>query len=112
MCGAATKTVPADKGSIKGVKYQSSTVNGEDFHGGTVTAGWKCLGFSLDAPQYFMYNYTATIDDKVADNNKFSSIAEGDLNGDDNLSKFERAGIVRNGEIVLSPSIAETNPEE
>jgi len=110
LCESATLKVP-DGAPPKGVKYQSAT-KGTDFHAGTVTAGWKCLGFSLDAPQYFQYGYTATVDATVPENNKFSTTAEGDLNGDGATSLFERAGIVRNGELVLSPAIAETNPEE
>jgi len=111
LCGGATLKVP-DGNPPKGVKYQSSTKDGEDFHAGTVTDGWKCLGFALDAPQYYQYHYTATVS-TTADANKFSSFAYGDLNGDGTLfSTFERNGIVRNGEIVLSPAIVETNPEE
>jgi type IV pilus assembly protein PilA len=114
LCAGALLTVPASKDSIKGVKYQSSSKPDVDFHAGDSLTGWKCLGFSLDSPQYFMYNYTATVDPDPtkADSNAFSAIAQGDLNGDGNLSKFERPAIVRNGEIVMSPAIAETDPDE
>jgi len=112
LCASAAKTVPEDKVSIKGLKYQSSTDPTKDFHAGDTVTGWKCLGFALDAPQYYMYGYTATVDAAVADNNKFSTTAQGDLNGDGNLSTFERAGLVRAGELVLSPAVKETDADE
>jgi type IV pilus assembly protein PilA len=112
LCATAVDKVPASKDSIKGLKYQSSTDKTKDYHVGDSYTGWKCLGFSLDAPQYFMYGYTATVDKAVPDNNKFGTTAEGDLNGDGALSLFERNGIVRNGEIVLMPAGSETNPDE
>ena len=61
----------------------------------------------MDAPQYYQYQYTATVS---ADPDRTSSrrIAYGDLDGDGELSTFTRDGVVRNGEIVLSPAIAET----
>ena len=112
LCASAALKVPDGKDLIKGVKYQSSTDPTKDFHAGDTLTGWKCLGFALDAPQYYMYGYTATVDPVVADNNTFSTTAEGDLNGDGTLSLFERKGIVRTGELVLSPAINETNADE
>ena len=112
LCATAAAKVPASKDSIKGLKYQSSTKATEDFHVGDTLTGWKCLGFSLDSPQYYMYGYTATVDATTADNNLFSTTAEGDLNGDGTLSLFERKGIVKNAELKLSPAIEETNADE
>jgi len=112
LCASAPKTVPEDKASIKALKYQSSTDQAKDFHAGDSLTGWKCLGFALDAPQYYMYGYTATVDATTPDNNTFSATAQGDLNGDGNLSLFERKAIVRNTELVLSPAVAETNADE
>ncbi len=109
LCTSAGATVPAAATSIQGIKYQSSTAAGADFHAGSTTAGWMCLGFALDAPQYYMYNYTATVSPTA---NSFSSIAQGDLDGDGTLSNFHRDGTVRNGEIVLSPAIVETDADE
>jgi len=112
LCATAPKTVPESKDSIKGLKYQSSTDATKDFHAGDTLTGWKCLGFALDAPQYYMYGYTATVDPLVADNNTFKTIAQGDLNGDGTLSNFERQGVVKNGELKLAPAIAETDADE
>lgn len=106
LCASATAPVPATIASVKGQKYQSSTAQGADFNAGTTLVGWKCLGFNLEAPQYFMYNYTAVAA------TSFDAIAQGDLNGDGVASTFTRSGAVRNGQIVLSPAITELNPDE
>ena len=99
--------VPATIAGVKGVKYQSQAKDGEDFHTGTSLGGWKCLGFALDAPQYYMYQYTA-----ATDNTKFNTIAQGDLDGDDKPSTFERPGQITGSEIKLSPAIIETDADE
>ena len=106
LCLSATATVPAAAASIQGRKYQSSAAPTEDFHAGTNLLGWKCLGFSLDSPQYFMYNYQRP--DAVS----FNVTAQGDLDGDGDLSTFTRNGVIRTGEIVLSPALIEVNPDE
>jgi len=107
LCVTTANTVPDDAAKIKGVKYQSAAADKKDFHTGDSLTGWKCLGFALDAPQYYMYNYTA-----VADNSAFDTIAQGDLNGDGTLSKFERPGSIAGNEIKLSPAIIETDADE
>jgi len=113
LCASATNKVPASMDSVKGIKYQSSTDPKEDYHVGDTLTGWKCLGFALDAPQYYQYEYTATVDATDPNANKFSAIANGDLNGDGKVfSKFERKAVVRNSEIVLAPAIEETDADE
>jgi len=106
LCASATATVPAAATDIQGRKYQSSTVQTADFHAGTNTVGWRCLGFSLDSPQYYMYNYQAP------STTTFNVTAQGDLDGDGDLSTFTRNGVIRTGEIVLSPALIEVNPDE
>lgn len=106
LCISATATVPAALASVSAQKYQSSAANGADFHAGTPLVGWQCLGFTLEAPQYYMYNYTSVVA------TSFDSVAQGDLDGDGVPSTFTRSGVVRNANIVLSPSIVEVNPEE
>jgi type IV pilus assembly protein PilA len=112
LCLSAVDKVPASKDSIKGLKYQSSSDPTKDFHAGDTLTGWKCLGFALDAPQYYMYGYSANVDATDPNKNTFTTTAEGDLNGDGALSLFERDGKVRNSELVLSPAIRETNADE
>jgi type IV pilus assembly protein PilA len=108
LCTDTTK-VPAAMTSVKGLKYQSSSKDTEDFHTGDSAGGWKCLGFTLDSPQYYQYQYVKTTTPVG-----FDAIAQGDLNGDGTVfSKFERlAAITASGEIQLAPSLVETNPEE
>ena len=97
-------TVPAGK------KYQSSTVAGADYNAGSSDTGWVCLRFAMEGPQYYQYNYTSSTTD--AKTGKFDSVAVGDLNGDGATSSFTRGGVVRNGQVVLSPAIVEVNPDE
>jgi type IV pilus assembly protein PilA len=106
LCGASA-AVPASMTDVQGKKYQSQTGVGLDYNAGTSSVGWVCLHFSMEGPQYYQYQYT------VPTTTTFSAIAQGDLNGDGaNFSKFNRDGAVRNGQIVLSPAIVETNPDE
>jgi type IV pilus assembly protein PilA len=112
LCKSATEPVPKDAAKIKAQKYQSSTLATADYHLGDSMTGWKCLGFSMDAPQYFQYDYQATVNETTPDSNTFSALAHGDLDGDTVLSTFERKAIVRNSELVLAPSIIETEPDE
>jgi len=90
----------------KGVKYQSSTVKGKDYNSGTSDTGWVCLRFQMEGPQYYQYIYTAD------GNNGFDAIAKGDLNGDGTPSTFTRSAKVRLNQIVLSPALAEVDPDE
>ncbi len=106
LCGPASNTVPSGSGKIKGMKYQSSPA---EWNTGDANNGWKCLRFTMDQPQYYMYKYASTT-------GSFQAIANGDLNGDGTLSTFELDGTVDSatgGKIVaVSPTIKETNPEE
>ena len=106
LCASAANSVPAAIAGVQSRKYQSSPAE----WGGTQTAGWSCLHFSMQDPQYYMYNYQAST-------SNFSAIANGDLNGDGNQSTFSLAGAVTAGSaggnvVVLAPSIQEVNPEE
>lgn len=112
LCGTAT-SVPDTKAKIQGQKYQSSPVN---WNAGSPTAGWQCLKFSMQEPQYFMYNYTLTGDPTVT-GSSFVALANGDLNGDTNLSAFSMTGQLQTGTsggivLTLAPTIAESNPDE
>ncbi|HYP97329.1 MAG TPA: prepilin-type N-terminal cleavage/methylation domain-containing protein [Polyangiaceae bacterium] len=105
LCATAT-SVPTGN-PPQGVKYQSSTAKGADYNTGDANTGWICLKFQMDGPQYYQYGYTAD------PGKSFSSIARGDLNGDGtNFSTFKRDAAVRDGQIVLSPAISETDPDE
>jgi type IV pilus assembly protein PilA len=110
LCGSATAVPSGDP--PKGSKYQSSPA---EWNGGTATAGWKCLRFSMNDPQYFQYNYTQDGDASV--DGSFSTIAKGDLDGDgSSYSTFAISGSLQKAAgktiVTLSPSIQEINPDE
>ena len=94
-------------GSVpKGQKYQSQASDWS----GTATTGWMCLKFSMDEPQYYQYQYTAS--DTNPASGAFVASAAGDLNGDGNPSSFSVSGSAQNGTVAISPNIQELNPEE
>jgi type IV pilus assembly protein PilA len=112
LCNSST-TVPAAKASIAGKKYQSDPA---DWSTGSRTAGWACLRFSMTDPQYYMYSYTASgTAGKVGET--FNATAQGDLNGDGNLSTFQLSGKITQGktgapEVFVAPAMDESNPDE
>ncbi|MGH7434453.1 MAG: type IV pilin protein [Polyangiaceae bacterium] len=107
FCDNATNTVPASAAVPKAQKYQSAPA---DWNAGSPTAGWQCLKFALEEPQYYEYEYTGV--GTSSSNGSFSGIAHGDLNGDGVLSTFMVVGSALNGAVAISPNIQETNPEE
>jgi hypothetical protein len=100
---AQSSLVPATLAEVAGQKYQSSPGDWRD-------AGWQCLRFSMDGPQYYQYQYVSP------NATTFSAVATGDLNANTTPSTFTLAGAVvtqSNETIVtLAPSITEVNPEE
>lgn len=109
LCGKAAATVPAAKASIKGQKYQSAAA---EWDATDSTVGWQCLKFTLSEPQYFMYNYNAAAAATGANGATFNAIGQGDLDADDTLSNFQVDGVIRNGAVVVAPTIVETTPDE
>jgi type IV pilus assembly protein PilA len=112
FCTSAEASVPAAKTAIAGKKYQSSPAEWQE---GSDDQGWRCLKFSMEDPQYFMYSYTnegAT----GRDGDSFAATANGDLNGDGSLSTFQLAGEIdsEDGHLVVkvAPKMEEVNPEE
>lgn len=108
LCPTAAATVPAAATSIQGQKYQSSPAEWN-------AVGWQCLKFSMDAPQYYMYNYTLTGNGGDT-GDSFLAAAQGDLDGDTTLSTFSIQATIQainNQKVVtLAPSMVELNPEE
>jgi type IV pilus assembly protein PilA len=103
LCLSAAATVPASDDSIKGQKYQSAA---SEWDATDAVTGWQCLKFSLSEPQYFMYSYTRS------SATAFQAKGQGDLDADDTLSSFSIDGAVRDGQVVLAPTIAESSPDE
>lgn len=104
LCLPAADTVPAAKASIAGQKYQSAAT---EWEAGNKDTGWACLKFSMAEAQYYMYGYKQPVDAT-----QFTATAEGDLDGDGDLSTFTMLGAVRGNQVVVSPTIDETAPEE
>jgi type IV pilus assembly protein PilA len=105
FCASAAANVPTAVPAAQ--KYQSQAA---DWNAGSGTAGWQCLKFSLEEPQYYMYGYTSG--DNSAFTGNFTATANGDLNGNTVLSTFTISGLAYSGAIAISPNILETNPEE
>jgi len=117
LCLSVGRSVPAVKGSIAGKKYQSNPSEWMEAAGTDGFTGWNCVKFSMNDPQYYMYNYVGPSSAPGADNAAFSCIANGDLDGDGTLSTFTMAGVVHaaagtKGVAVLAPNMAETAPDE
>lgn len=109
LCPSSGK-VPADLADVGNKKYQSEIGEWKD-------AGWSCLRFSMEGPQYFQYQYVANPrSDPGAVNDQFVAVAQGDLNGNTIPSTFSLTGKVveQSDELTLlvAPQIAEVSPEE
>lgn len=117
LCIGAKATVPAAATSIKGQKYQSDP---KEWAATDQFTGWQCLKFSMQDPQYFMYNYTSSVTkvgQVIGASDTFSCIANGDLNGDGTLSTFTILGGILKGSgagyvVNIAPNIQEVNPDE
>jgi type IV pilus assembly protein PilA len=109
FCGDSIK-VPGSATSIQGQKYQSQA---SDWGSGDANNGWQCVKFSLEEPQYYMYDYSSsTAGGTSAFNGGFITTARGDLNGNGATSVFSVSGSAYSGAIAISPNIQETDPEE
>jgi type IV pilus assembly protein PilA len=110
MCPSASATVPATSASIQGKKYQS-TVKEWNVDEGT-NAGFACLKFEMDQPQYYLYSYSITGSGYNA-GDSFVAAAQGDLNGDGVLSLFQITGSVSPSYILnVAPNMLEVRPDE
>lgn len=108
LCGSASAAIPAAAPS--GAKYQSKP--GDWNADCAANTGFCCLKFSMDQPQYYSYNYTAS-GTTGAQGDTFTAVAQGDLNGDGVKSTFQVGGAIGSGMVLnISPTVAETNAEE
>jgi type IV pilus assembly protein PilA len=105
FCASATGAIPT--AVPQGQKYQSQA---SDWTAGSPTAGWMCLNFVMDEPQYYSYGYAAS--NTSGASGGFLATANGDLNGDGITSQFSVSGSAASGVVSISPNIQETNPEE
>jgi type IV pilus assembly protein PilA len=109
LCKGASAPVPSSASLIAGRKYQSSSADwNTDYAGGS---GFACLNFTLDQPQYYMYNYTTSGSANVGDT--FTAIANGDLNGDGVMSTFQISGSINSSFVIsVAPNFVEVSTEE
>jgi type IV pilus assembly protein PilA len=108
LCKTAGQPVPTAPASISGRKYQSSVA---DWNVDPSDTGFTCLHFTLDEPQYYMYGYTVA--GSSSPGATFTTIANGDLNGDQLLSTFQLTGVINSSYVInVAPNILEILPDE
>jgi type IV pilus assembly protein PilA len=109
LCPTASAPVPASIALVRGRKYQSSP---SDWEADKATnAGFYCLKFSMDMPQYYQYSYTSR--GVASPGDGFAGTAHGDLNGDGVTSEFTIMGqIGPGGALSIAPNLLEKDPEE
>ncbi len=110
LCASAPATVPAGGVPPSGRKYQSSKA---DWDGAMDPAvGWYCLHFEIDAPQYYLYSYSAS-GTMGLPGDTFTAAANGDLNGDGVMSTIAIIGGINSASLLeIAPNFAETNPDD
>jgi type IV pilus assembly protein PilA len=110
LCPSATTTVPTSIASVTAHKYQSKA---SDWTVDQATnAGFACLKFSLEMPQYYLYSYALTGTGSAA-GDSFTASAQGDLDGNGTTSLFSIQGqIGPSYTLMTSPQILEVRPEE
>ena len=113
LCLSPSVSVPSSVGLVKGQKYQSSQVAGADWNADEATAGmgFSCLRFTMDAPQYYMYNFTTTT--PTAAGGTWVGTANGDLNVDGSISTYQLKGIIQTSmAFSIAPNLIEVNPDD
>jgi type IV pilus assembly protein PilA len=115
LCTTASATVPSSLNAIRGRKYQS-TANDWSRDRATAGRGFACLGFTVEEPQYYAYEYrtsTTNWNNAGAVNTTFDAYARGDLDGNGVRSEFRIHGrVVSKGRLQVSPTILESLPDE
>lgn len=108
LCEGASGPVPVSSSMIQGRKYQSNptdwSVDARNSSRG-MASGFACLGFSMQDPQYYAYDYRTfgAVDDLGGG---FTAIAHGDLDGDGGLSTFTLSGQIQGSDVGLVVTVA------
>jgi type IV pilus assembly protein PilA len=106
LCTSATKPVPVSGAlAIAGEKYQSAASEWNTDE--AANAGFACLRFSIDQPQYYMYSYVAD----SSGTSWFTGSANGDLDGNHTYSTYTISGSVQGGVLNIAPNIISKNAE-
>jgi len=103
ICPSASRSVPASLSMVSGKKYQSAP--GDWTVDAPMHAGFACLEYSMDMPQYYLYSYEASP-------SAFTATAQGDLDGDGSPSTFRVRGAVSGGTLQVAPNIEAQDPHE
>jgi type IV pilus assembly protein PilA len=113
LCIKPGASVPASITQVKGAKYQSDPSGDWNLDNKNPKTGFACLKFAMDAPQYYMYNFTSDAT-ATTPGATWSGTANGDLNGDGVQSTFTLLGSVSTvGQTFLvAPNLTEDQPEE
>jgi type IV pilus assembly protein PilA len=108
LCPEAA-AVPIALASVANSKYQSSPTEWKG-------AGWSCLRFTMDGPQYFQYDYSITGGSTNTAGGGFLAEAHADFNANGTGSTFALSGTIVEGSdeliVAVSPQIAETAVDE
>ena len=112
LCGSAAARVPAIAPAAR--RYQPSAADGADFNAGDNENGWRCLRFTMTEPIRYSYLYVkgASTPGSGATAAGFEVNAQGDLDGDGNVSLFARGADVRGDAVVVSTEILIMNEYE
>jgi len=111
LCASASASVPAAIGSVTARKYQSTAADWNTDKASK--AGFYCLKFVIDEPQYYMYSYLAQSSSGGSSANSFTASAQGDLDGNGVTSLFQVVGGLDSANrLTISPQILEVRPDE
>jgi type IV pilus assembly protein PilA len=111
LCASASASVPAAITSVTARKYQSTATDWNADH--ATKAGFYCLKFVIDEPQYYMYSYLAQATAGTGAANSFTASAQGDLDGNGVSSLFQVDGQLDSANrLTISPNILEVRPDE
>ena len=109
LCPSASRSVPSSIASVTAKKYLSSPSEWQV--DAPSHAGFACLGFEMNAPQYYMYSYEAQGRGSPGDG--FEATAAGDLDGNGKSSLFTITGKVgADGALAIAPNLVERDPTE
>jgi hypothetical protein len=103
LCRSASLAIPVERSMISGRKYQSTS---REWHVDEPNhAGFACLHYQYDSPQYFQYTYEA-------DATSFVAHARADLDGNGVYSDLSWGGKVLNRRLVRDAELRESNTDE